>query len=209
VRSGTNRLSLVPKKSMKLWAYHGIALQVCPKERISRGLENRAKARRTMATRFQENPIRRCSIEDGRGVPRRRKRNRVAVTFSAGVLAPIVRSAGLLAVAPSLASGRHSDLAGEPVGGPSRVRSRWGSLSLGWFSPITAGDITLRDRKRSCGQAAAAQRRQVACRPDPHRSNLGHFEIDSRRSSRYCAKQGSNLEDVLARYWSRDPAVRR
>jgi translocation and assembly module TamB len=127
------------------------------------------------------------------GKPRRRKRFRLAFWL------PLFAIMGLLASAPSLISwtplGRWVVQRLVPVDGSIE----FGSLSVGWFSPIAAGDVTLRDSQGAIVAkiaAAGGDKSLVGLILD--RNNLGHFEIDQPQVFAVLREQGSNLEDVLA-----------
>ncbi len=82
-----------------------------------------------------------------------------------------------------------------------------GSASLGWFSPIAVENVEIKDAKgksilalpAACGDRPLAA---ILC----NYSNLGQFTLDHPKLSIVLREDGSNVEDLLAKYLAAPPS---
>ena len=82
-----------------------------------------------------------------------------------------------------------------PINGSIEI----GSLSVGWFSPVSASDITLRDAQAdTVAEVASASGDKTLVQLILNHSDLGHFDIEGPKVNLVLHDSGSNLEDVLA-----------
>jgi hypothetical protein len=82
-----------------------------------------------------------------------------------------------------------------PINGSVEI----GSLSVGWFSPVSASDITLRDAQAdTVVEVASASGDKTLVQLILNHSDLGHFDIEGPKLNLVLRDNGSNLEDVLA-----------
>jgi translocation and assembly module TamB len=111
---------------------------------------------------------------------------------------PLLLLLGVVAAAPSLISwtplGRQLIARFAPVDGSVEV----GSLSVGWFSPLTLTDVVARDPAGEVvAQVAAVRGDKPLWRLMTDRQDLGKFEIEQPSANLVLRADGSNLEDFL------------
>ncbi len=127
------------------------------------------------------------------GARPRRRRLRLLFWLPLALLLVVV------ALGPTLVS--YTPLGGQlvdrfaPVDGTVEI----GSLSVGWFSPLAASQVTLRNAQGNVVasvETLSGDKSLVQLILD--RSNLGHFDVTAPELALVLRSKGSNLEDVLA-----------